>query len=36
MFEPQVEIELYILHKRVANRSKEKEFSFENLQEVSS
>ena len=36
MFEPQVEIELYILHKRVANRSKEKEFSIENLQKVSS
>ena len=36
MFEPQVGIEIYTLHKRVANRSKEKEFSFENLQEVSS
>ena len=36
MFEPQVEIEIYTLHKRVANRSKEEEFSFENLQEVSS
>ena len=34
MFEPQVEIELYILHKRVAYCSKEKEFSFQNLQEV--
>ena len=36
MFDPQVEIEIYTLHKRVASRSKEKEFSFENLQEVSS
>jgi hypothetical protein len=36
MFEPQVEIEIYTLHKRVANPSKENEFSFENLQEVSS
>ena len=36
MFEPQVQIEIYTLHKRVANRSKEKEFSFVNLQEVSS
>ena len=36
MFEPQFEIEIYTLEKRFAYRSKEKEFSFENLQEVSS
>jgi hypothetical protein len=36
MFEPQVEIEMYTLHKRFAYRSKEKELSFENLQEFSS
>ena len=36
MFEPQVELEIYTLHKRVAYRSKEKEFSFDNLQEFSS
>ena len=36
MFEPQVEIEIYTLHKRVAYISKEKERSFLNLQEVSS
>ena len=36
MFEPQVEIEIYTLHKRAVYYSKEKEFSFENLQEVSS
>ena len=36
MFEAQVEIEIYTLHKRVAYRSKEKEFSLENLQEFSS
>jgi hypothetical protein len=36
MFEPQVEIEIYTLHKRVGYRSKENEFSFENLQELSS
>ena len=36
MFEPQVEIEIYTLHKPVAYISKEKELSFQNLQEVSS
>ena len=36
MFEPQVKIEIYILHKRFAYRSKEKERSFQNLQEFSS
>ena len=36
MFEPQLELEIYTLHKRVAYRSKEKEFSFDNLQEFSS
>ena len=36
MFEPKVEIEIYILHKRFAYRSKEKELSFQYLQEVSS
>ena len=36
MFEPQVELEIYTLHKRVEHRSKEKEFSFDNLQEFSS
>ena len=34
MFQPQVEIEIYTLHKRVANSSKEKKLSFQNLQEV--
>ena len=36
MFEPQVEIEIYTLHKRFANHSKEKELSFQNRQEFSS
>ena len=36
MFDPQVEIEIYILHKRVAYYSKEKELIFQNLQEFSS
>jgi hypothetical protein len=36
MFEPQFEIEIYKLHKRVALRSKEKELCFQNLQEFSS
>ena len=36
MFEPQVQIEIYTVHKRFANSSKEKELSFQNLQEVSS
>ena len=36
MFEPQVEIEIYTLHKRFAYISKEKELSFQNLQEVPS
>ena len=36
MFEHLLEIEIYRLHKRVAYRSKEKELSFQNLQEFSS
>ena len=36
MFEPQVEIEIYTLHKRVVYYSKEKELIFQSLQEVSS
>ena len=36
MFETQVEIEIYTLQKIVAYTSKEKEFSFQNLQEFSS
>ena len=36
MFEPQVEIEIYKLHKRVAYYSKGKELSFQNRQEFSS
>jgi hypothetical protein len=36
MFEPQLEIEMYRLHKRVAYCSKEKELRFQNLQEFSS
>jgi hypothetical protein len=36
MFEPQVEIEIDTLPKIVAYSSKEKEISFQNLQEVSS
>jgi hypothetical protein len=36
MFEPQFEIEIYKLHKRVAYRSKEKGLSFQDLQECSS
>ena len=34
MFEPQVEIEIYTLHKIVAYISKENEVSLRNLQEV--
>ena len=36
MFEPQVEIEIYTFHKPVADSSKEKEHSCQNLQEFSS
>ena len=36
MVAPQVEIEIYTLHKGVEYISKEKELSFQNLQEVSS
>ena len=36
MFEPQVEIEIYTFHKPVADSSKEKELSGQNLQEFSS
>ena len=35
VFEPHLEIEMYRLHKRVAYCSKEKELSFQNLQEFS-
>ena len=35
MFETQLEIEIYRLHKRFAYRSKEKELSFQNRQEFS-
>ena len=35
VFEPHLEIEMYRLHKRVAYFSKEKELSFQNLQEFS-
>ena len=31
MFEPQVEIEIYTLHKRVVYYSKEKEFTMANV-----
>ena len=36
MFEPQVQIEIYTLDKRVAYYSKGKELSFHNWQEFSS
>ena len=36
MFEHQVEIEIYTLHKRFSYRSKDKELSFQNRQEFSS
>ena len=36
MFEPQLEIEIYKLHKQFANRSNENELSFQNLKEFSS
>ena len=35
MFQPQVDIEINTSHKRIAYRSKEKEISFQNLQECS-
>ena len=36
MFEPPFEVEIYTLRKRFAHFSKEKELSFQNLQEFSS